>query len=76
MQEEGRKGLTEKQRYKCNEVNYCGKLQQEGKEDGRMKVQEGSETGVERRAGSIYFKNPLLFIFLNIIWDHNGILPP
>lgn len=76
MQEERRKGLTEKQRYECYEVNYCGKWQQEGKEDGKMKVQEGNETSAERRAGYIYFKNPLLFLFLKIIWDRNCILHP
>lgn len=48
----------------------------EGKNDGKMKVQEGSETSPERREGYIYFKNPLLFLFLKIIWDHNCILSP
>lgn len=37
MQEEGRKGLTEKKTHKCYEVNYCGKQQQEWK-DGKVKV--------------------------------------
>lgn len=76
MQEEGRKFLTEKQRYKCFEVNYCGKQQQEGREVEKMKAQEGSETSAERRAGYIYFKNLLLFLFLKIIWDQNCMLPP
>lgn len=61
MQEEGRKGLTEKKRYKCFEVNFCGKQNQEGKEDGKWKSRKEVKIVLKEEQAAYISKLPYYF---------------